>query len=165
MKEAEPQTIRLTDYQPPGYRTERVDLHVDIRDGETTVSSTLKVRRIGSAGSLELNGDGLQLDSVSVNGVLLSSNEYEATPDRLLIHDPGAEAEIHIVNRIHPETNTALMGLYKSKTMYCTQCEAEGFRRITYFLDRPDVLSIYTTRISADKAKYPVLLSIGKSKP
>lgn len=161
MKEAEPQTIRLTDYQPPRYRTERVDLHVDIRDGETTVSSTLKVRRHGAAGSLELNGDGLQLDSVSVNGVPLSSNEYEATPDRLVIHDAGAEAEIRIVNRIHPETNTALMGLYKSKTMYCTQCEAEGFRRITYYQDRPDVLAPFTTTIEADVQRYPVLLANG----
>jgi len=161
MKEAEPQTIRLTDYQPPRYRTEKVDLRFDIRDGETTVSSTLKVRRQGAAGSLELNGDGLQLDSVSVNGVPLSANEYEATKDRLVIHDAGAEAEIRIVNRIHPETNSALMGLYKSKTMYCTQCEAEGFRRITYYQDRPDVLARFTTTIEADAQQYPVLLANG----
>ena len=161
MKDAEPQSIRLADYQPPRYRTEHVELMVDIREGETTVTSVLTVRREGAPGALELDGDGLELVEVSVNDVALGSNEYDVSPNRLVIHDVGKEARVRIVTRIHPETNTALMGLYRSKTMYCTQCEAEGFRRITYYQDRPDVLARFTTTIEADAAAYPVLLANG----
>lgn len=161
MKDANPQTIRLTDYKAPLYRTETVALHVDLREGETRVTSRLRVKRFGVAGSLVLDGDGLVLESVAVNGVTLGDNEYEATPDRLVIHDAGEDAEVTVVTRIQPEKNTALMGLYRSNDLYCTQCEAEGFRRITYFQDRPDVQAKYTTTIEADATKYPVLLANG----
>jgi len=161
MKDANPQVVRLADYQPPRYRTETVRLYVDIRDELTRVSSQIKVLRQGDPGPLHLDGDGLELESVSVDGVLLDANQYDVTPDSLVIHDIGAAAEVSVVTRIQPQKNTALMGLYRSNDLYCTQCEAQGFRRITYFQDRPDVQARYTTVIEADKDRYPVLLANG----
>ncbi|MCP5183795.1 MAG: aminopeptidase N [Pseudomonadales bacterium] len=161
MKDADPRTIRLVDYAPPRYRTDRVSLHFDIRDGETRVTSVLSVRREGEPGPLELDGDDLRLVSVRVNGVAPGDNAMSVTPDRLVLTDVGDVAEVEIVTRIVPEKNTALSGLYKSRTMYATQCEAEGFRRITYYQDRPDVLARFTTTVQADATRYPVLLSNG----
>ncbi len=160
MRDAEPRTIHLTDYQPPAYRTKSVQLHFDIRDGETRVVSTLDVVR-ERAGALELDGQNLELESIKVDGELLSSNAYERTDSGLTVLDVGDAATLEIVTRIRPEQNTELEGLYKSSQMYCTQCEAEGFRNITYYQDRPDVLARFTTTVEADAARYPVLLSNG----
>ena len=160
MRDAEPRTIHLKDYQPPAYRTRSVTLHFDIRDGETRVVSKLDVVR-EREGALELDGQELKLESVSVNGEPLSTNAYELSDTALSILDVGDEAEVEIVTRICPEENTALEGLYKSSSMYCTQCEAEGFRKITYYQDRPDVLARFTTTVEADAGRYPVLLSNG----
>ncbi len=160
MRDAEPGTIRLADYQPPAYRTHTVALHFDIRDGATRVTSNLHVVRERD-GALELDGQELELESVSVNGEPLSSNAYELTDSNLVIPDVGASADIEIITRIRPEENTALEGLYKSSHMYCTQCEAEGFRKITYYQDRPDVLARFTTTVEADAKSYPILLSNG----
>jgi len=106
-------------------------------------------------------GEELSLISIAINGEKLSSEQYLLSNETLTIHDPGLDFVLEISNHINPTTNTALSGLYKSKSMLCTQCEAEGFRRITWFLDRPDVMSIFNVTIVADKDKYPVLLSNG----
>ena len=124
---------------------------------------TLNPRDGSAAGSpLELDGDDLTLVCVKLNGSVLDEAAYSATPDKLVIHTPPAEEfALEVVTQINPTANTQLMGLYLSEGIYCTQCEAEGFRRITYYYDRPDVLSVFTTRIEADKATNPILLGNG----
>jgi aminopeptidase N len=163
-RDANPKATHLEDYQKPEYEIPETRLRFEIADGSTRVSSRLTVQRApgtppGSA--LELAGENLTLVSVAVNGTELGSNEYRLDDKSLTLFDLPERAEVEVVTRICPEENTALEGLYKSGGMYCTQCEPEGFRRITYFLDRPDVLSRYTTTVVADAARYPVLLSNG----
>ena len=160
---AEPaKAIYLVDYQAPGYTTDKTELHFEISDGKTTVSSTLHVRRQDvEASSIELMGEELTLISVALDGRALSSNEYELSSKTLTIFGLQAENQIQIVTQICPEENTALEGLYRSSSMYCTQCEAEGFRKITYYQDRPDVLATFRTTIVADAQRYPNLLSNG----
>ena len=161
-KDNEPALVRLTDYRPPAFRITDVALHFDIGDGTTTVSSTLDVVRTDDAASdLTLDGDGPELVSVALDGRTLSGNEYRVDAGSLTLFAVPARARVSIVTRIHPETNTALDGLYRSGSMYCTQCEPEGFRKMTYYLDRPDVLAKFTTTIEADAARCPVLLSNG----
>jgi aminopeptidase N len=165
MQKAEPKAILLQDYAPPAYRIESTDLTFDIQPGTTTVTSRLHVVKAvpGDADDtpLVLDGQELELVSVAVDGVELGSNEYQLDDNSLTLLNLPGSCEIQIVNRIHPEENTALEGLYKSRTMYCTQCEAEGFRKITYYQDRPDVLSVFTTTILADAGDFPVALSNG----
>jgi len=157
-----PQEIRLSDYQAPGYTTDAVALVFDIRDGETMVTSTLRVRRCDpQASEIALDGQDLELNDVKLDGRVLSGNEYTVDEDRLHIANLDDHHEIEITTKICPEKNTALEGLYRSSQMYCTQCEAEGFRKITYYQDRPDVLAEYTTTIIADSERYPTLLSNG----
>ncbi len=156
------QVIYRKDYQPPPYTIERTDLDFDLRDNLTTVTSKLQVRRkTEGARSMRLQGEQLQLLSVSVDGRELDNNEYSIDERSLTLQDLPERFELSLVTQICPESNTALEGLYKSGSMYCTQCEAEGFRNITYYLDQPDVLSVFTTRIEADASRYPVLLSNG----
>ncbi|MGD8830962.1 MAG: aminopeptidase N [Pseudomonadales bacterium] len=154
-----PVAINLADYRPPEFRTLRTDLTFDIREGETRVENRMHLTRV-HPGDLVLDGQDLLLESVAVDGRKLGSNEYRLTRDHLTLFDVPDDCEVTVVTRIHPERNTALEGLYRSSGMYCTQCEAEGFRKITYYQDRPDVLSVFTTTILAD-ATYPVLLSNG----
>ena len=165
MKNAEPKAIYLKDYQAPAFEIESTHLNFDLYDDYTLVSSTLKMRRSGvdKHADLFLNGQELELISVSVNGENLSGEHYEQTPESLTVHGANIPDEftLAIQTKIKPQENTALEGLYKSSGMFCTQCEAEGFRRITYFLDRPDVMSVYEVRITADQKAYPVLLSNG----
>ncbi|MGB3666367.1 MAG: aminopeptidase N [Bermanella sp.] len=165
MKNAEPKAIYLKDYQAPAFEIESTHLNFDLYDDYTLVSSTLKMRRSGvnKHADLFLNGQELELISVSVNGENLSEEHYEQTPESLTVHGANIPDEftLAIQTKIKPQENTALEGLYKSSGMFCTQCEAEGFRRITYFLDRPDVMSVYEVRITADQKAYPVLLSNG----
>jgi aminopeptidase N len=163
-RDANPRAIQLADYRAPDYRIEETDLRFEITDGSTQVSSRLRVRRATEApkgASLVLDGHDLTLVSVAVDGVPLGSNQYQLDDRSLTLFDLPETAEIQVVTRICPEQNTALEGLYKSGGMYCTQCEAEGFRRITYYQDRPDVLARFTTTIVTDAARYPVLLSNG----
>ncbi len=160
-KQPAAKAIYLSDYRPPIYTTDQTDLRFDIEDGKTTVSSTLNVRRQGDGDTLELLGEDLTLVSVAVDGRELSSNEYELTHTSLTVFGLEHQHEIRIVTEICPEKNTALEGLYRSSSMYCTQCEAEGFRKITYYQDRPDVLSTFRTTITADAQSYPNLLSNG----
>ncbi len=162
MREPTPQVIHLKDYTPPAFLVDRVALDIDLRDDHALVKATLTVRRNGTSDApLALDGDELVLQSVALDGRMLGQTEYRADGQQLVIPGVPDAFTLETVCRIEPEKNTQLMGLYASKNGYFTQCEAEGFRRITYFLDRPDVMARYTTTIHADKARYPVLLSNG----
>ncbi len=162
-KPAHPDTTFLKDYQIPTFKTLETFLTFDIRDGHTLVESRLVLERSDDAheGTLRLDGQELELISVAVDGVALGGNEYQLDADSLTLANLPDACEVTIVTRIEPEQNMALEGLYKSGSMYCTQCEAEGFRKITYYQDRPDVLSRFTTTLEADATQYPVLLANG----
>ncbi|MGR6874617.1 aminopeptidase N [Pseudomonas sp. HK3] len=165
MKNAEPKAIYLKDYQAPAFDIESTHLNFDLYDDHTLVTSSLKMRRNSNASGADLflNGQELELVSVSINGNTLDAENYDIAEESLIINANVVPAEftLSIETKIKPQENTALEGLYRSSGMFCTQCEAEGFRRITYFLDRPDVMSVYEVRITADKKSYPVLLSNG----
>jgi aminopeptidase N len=165
MRTEEPRPIRLSEYHPPDWLVETVDLDVRLHPTRTPVRATLKLKPNPSAGApapLALNGDGLTLVSLKLDGETLASDRYIATPDGLTIAQPPQRPfTLEVETLVDPQANTALSGLYRSSGTWCTQCEAEGFRRITYFPDRPDVMAVYTTRIEADKAEAPVLLSNG----
>jgi aminopeptidase N len=164
--DADVRVIRLSDYQAPAYRISHTDLTFDLSDEATLVTSRLRIVRdpVTAAGTpLVLDGCELELVAIAVDGVALSSNAYRVEEESLTLFDLPATAEVSIVTRLHPERNAALEGLYKSGGMYCTQCEAEGFRRITYYLDRPDVLARFRTTLIADRERYPVLLSNGNA--
>ena len=161
-KDGQPKAILLSDYQAPEFHTEKTDLIFDIREGVTEVTATMQVRRQGGAGqTMVLDGQQLELLEVMLDGRQLASNEYQVDDDKLTLFGLQDAHEIVIKNRVCPEENTALEGLYRSGSMYCTQCEAEGFRKITYYQDRPDILSRFTTTIIADPDAYPNLLSNG----
>ncbi|MCZ6360960.1 aminopeptidase N [Vibrio parahaemolyticus] len=154
-----PQAKYRKDYQAPSHTITDIDLTFDLYDNDTIVTALSKVVQKGESTTLELDGEGLELRSVKVNGEDWA--HYEVKEASLVLSDLPAEFELEIITKIDPEANTALEGLYKSGGAFCTQCEAEGFRRITYYLDRPDVLAKYTTKVIADKATYPYLLSNG----
>ncbi len=157
--------IRLEDYRPPDYLITAVHLDIVLDPVETHVRSllTIEPNRAGKAGApLVLDGDDLSLVGIALNGATLPETAYEAKPSSLTLwKPPGKPFTLQIETRINPSANTKLMGLYRSNGVYCTQCEADGFRRITYFLDRPDVLSIYTVRLEGDIGETPLLLSNG----
>jgi aminopeptidase N len=162
MRDAENVTVRLSDYQPPDYLIDEIALVFSLEPEATIVAARSHVRRSGTgAAPLSLNGERLELQSVAIDGETLSEDQYSVEPGRLVIHNPPASFLLDIVTRISPATNTHLEGLYMSGGRFCTQCEAEGFRTITYYLDRPDVMARFAVRIEADKAAYPTLLSNG----
>ncbi|HCE4755371.1 TPA: aminopeptidase N [Vibrio parahaemolyticus] len=154
-----PQAKYRKDYQAPSHTITDIDLTFDLYHNDTIVTALSKVVQKGESTTLELDGEGLELRSVKVNGEDWAHHEVKEAS--LVLSDLPAEFELEIITKIDPEANTALEGLYKSGGAFCTQCEAEGFRRITYYLDRPDVLAKYTTKVIADKATYPYLLSNG----
>ncbi|TOD32036.1 aminopeptidase N [Vibrio parahaemolyticus] len=154
-----PQAKYRKDYQAPSHTITDIDLTFDLYDNDTIVTALSKVVQKGESTTLELDGEGLELRSVKVNGEDWAHHEVKEAS--LVLSYLPAEFELEIITKIDPEANTALEGLYKSGGAFCTQCEAEGFRRITYYLDRPDVLAKYTTKVIADKATYPYLLSNG----
>ncbi len=159
-----PKTIYLKDYQAPHYVVETIDLIVDLHEDFTAVKSQLHIRANGHDGKtlpLILDGQELELLSIKLDGNVLEKNAYQVDSEQLTILAPGNSFEIETDVKIKPQLNTSLMGLYKSSGNFCTQCEAEGFRKITYFIDRPDNLAIFTTTIMANQARYPVLLSNG----
>ena len=162
---APPKTIRLAEYQVPDFLIDTVDLLFELDEDHATVKSRLGMRRNpaadGSTRPLKLDGEALTLVSVALNGDALGPNRYQVDGQSLTIPDLPREFVLDIETRIEPQNNTELSGLYKSGGNFTTQCEAEGFRRITYFLDRPDVMARYTTTIVADAQRYPVLLSNG----
>jgi aminopeptidase N len=162
MRTEEPRAIRLKDYRPADYRVREIALDVALDPDATLVTARLQVERIGDdAAPLALDGEELKLVTIAVDGRRLAGSEYRVGKQGLTLLDPPARFALEIVTEIAPARNTELEGLYLSKGIFCTQCEAEGFRRITYFLDRPDVLATYTTRIEAAKDSLPVLLSNG----
>ena len=156
---AAPPMIRREDYQPPAWLVPEIALAFNLGLEQTRVVATLKVRRNGNDQTLRLNGDGIAAEAVLVDGEPSSAWRRDGTD--LLIDLAGDSHEVSVATLINPTANTQLMGLYASNGMLCTQCEAEGFRRITFFPDRPDVLSVYTVRMEGAKALFPVLLSNG----
>src|SRR5690606_15779466 len=161
----QPQAIHLKDYRVPDYLIDKTDLHVDLHEDHTLVTSSLRLRRnpaaTGAVSQLVLDGCEMTLRTITIDGRTLSESEYQLDEEHLSLLNPPAEFVLQTQVEIKPQLNTSLEGLYKSRTMYCTQCEAEGFRRITYYLDRPDIMSEFTTTLVADKARFPVLLSNG----
>jgi len=168
VKDALPQTIYLKDYQVSPFLVDTTDLLFDLGDEQTRVTTKMAVRRnpdsSDKTGALELNSKGdVQLQWIAVDGQRLDSSAYSLSDNLLSLPDLPDSCVVSTEVLIQPQLNTSMMGLYRSRTMYCTQCEAEGFRRITYFPDRPDIMSVFTVKIVADKARYPVLLSNGNA--
>jgi aminopeptidase N len=158
------QSIRLKDYRPPDWLVETVSLDVTLHPTAARIRATLALKPNPKSASapLILNGDGLSLISLKLDGTVMAPDSYVATPESLTIaQPPNGPFNLEIETIVDPSANTQLSGLYRSNGTYCTQCEAEGFRRITFFPDRPDVMAIYSTRIEADKTEAPVLLSNG----
>jgi len=160
MRTEDPRAIALKDYRAPDYRISDIALTFQLEPETTRVRAVSNVTRVGD-GPLLLDGEQLRLVSVAVDGVVLEPSAYRLDEAVLRLDGLPERFTLDIVTEISPAHNTALEGLYVAKGIFCTQCEAEGFRRITYFLDRPDVLAVYTTRIEADKTAYPTLLSNG----
>jgi aminopeptidase N len=163
MSTQDPKTIYLKEYQQPAFWVEHVNLTVRLFDGYTEVQSELTLRKNPHVDSRELvlNGVDQSIQSLHLNGRLLSESDYQISNDVLSLACDSDDARFEAVTHIDPQNNTSLEGLYQSGTMFCTQCEAEGFRKITFYPDRPDVMATFTTRIEADKKQFPVLLSNG----
>jgi aminopeptidase N len=158
MREPTPKTIHLKDYAPPAFLVARVELDVDLRADHALVRARLEVTRNTGSGPLVLDGDELELLSVTLDG---KAPRHDVAPDRLTVHDVPDTFTLETLTRIVPQENTKLEGLYATQHGFVTQCEAEGFRRITWFVDRPDNMARYVVTVHADRAKYPVLLSNG----
>jgi aminopeptidase N len=165
MKTDTPRPILLKDYRPPSYLIDSVNLDVVLDKARTRVRSRLKVRpnpSVVKPGPLRLDGELLELESIKVDGRELTRRDYALAEKELIIAAPPREAfELDTVTLCNPDANKALTGLYMSRGIYCTQCEAQGFRRIAYFIDRPDVLAAYTVRLEGDREEAPVLLANG----
>jgi len=164
MREATPKTVYLKDYTPPAFLIDRVELDVNLRENDAVVTGRLEVRRNPASqeqgAPLALDGDELELLSVAVDGTRLAAGAYTLTGEQLIIPGVPDRFALETASRIVPQKNTKLEGLYATRNGFVTQCEAQGFRRITWFLDRPDVMARYLTTIHADR-KYPVLLANG----
>ena len=165
MRTEEHRPVRLSEYRPPDWLVETVNLDVKLHPTQTPVRATLRFKPNPAAGPpapLVLDGDGLTLVSLKIDGAPVAQDGYVASPDGLTIAQPPHRPfTLEIETLVDPTANLQLSGLYRSSGNYCTQCEAEGFRRITYYPDRPDVMAVFTTRIEADKAEAPVLLANG----
>jgi aminopeptidase N len=167
MKAENPKPVLLADYRPPDYLIDTVHLDIALAPTKTRVTSKLELRRNPAARlsgkvPLRLDGELLKLEGVWLNGKKLNPSSYRVNDTSLTLPAPPKEAfTLQIVTTINPKANTALQGIYRSRDVYCSQCEAQGFRRITYFLDRPDVLAKYTVRLEADLKTAPVLLANG----
>lgn len=163
MNQPQPKTIFLKDYKPSAFNIDTIALNVDILESHTEVTSVMKLAKVvpGPA-TLELNGENMTLKSVKMNGEVLSSDKYQVSPEKLMILNINQDSfTLEIRNDIDPANNKAGEGFYQSGDQFCTQCEPEGFRKITYFIDRPDVMAKFKTRMSGDKKKFPFLLSNG----
>lgn len=160
-----PPVVRLEDYHPPEFLIDQVDLRFDLDVDQTAVQAEISLRRNPAAtrgdGDLRLDGEQLELVEVALDNRVLPPVEYETRDDALIVHRVPDRFRLRTRVRIQPKANTALEGLYLSGNMLCTQCEAEGFRRITYFLDRPDIMARFQVTLIADPQRYPVLLSNG----
>ena len=159
---ATPRTIHRLDYTPPDFRIRHLGLRFDLEPHATIVHSRMDLERSGAPNApLVLDGRKLELVSIALDGKPLGIDDYNVDSEHLTIASVGRKAVVEIVTRIDPAANTSLDGLYRSSGSFCTQCEPEGFRKITYYLDRPDVMAPMTVHVAADKAQYPVLLSNG----
>ena len=161
---SEAKEIFLKDYQQPNFWIKETQLTIDLTKPQTRVTAKLKFFKNNNTSerSLFLNGEGPILDSISLNGVEVGDNLFEKKDDGLYFGNIDQDTfELTIVNFINPNENYSGQGLYKSGNIYCTQCEAEGFRKITYYLDRPDVMASFKTKLIAAKDKFPYLLSNG----
>ena len=165
MRTEQPQVIYLKDYQAPEYLIDETHLTFELFEDHTLVHAQLIMRRNPARGAglppLVLDGQQLELLSVALDDQPLTAADYQLGDSHLTLQPTAERFTLDTSVRIHPESNTALEGLYKSGSMFCTQCEAEGFRKITYYLDRPDVMSAFTTTVIAEQHRYPVLLSNG----
>lgn len=174
-RDGQPKTIYLQDYQAPAFLIDETHLRFELDETSTQVSSRLLMRRNPlyvehNHAALVLDGQDMECVSVRIDGRELAASEYLVGDETLTIlklpkpvDENGSEFTLECVTKIKPQDNTSLEGLYKSKKMFCTQCEAEGFRKITYYLDRPDVMSKFTTTVVAEEARYPILLSNGNA--
>jgi aminopeptidase N len=165
MRTDTPPVVRLEDYRPSDFLIDRVELDIRLDPTETRITADLALRPNPQGQAdvpLVLDGDELQLVALALDGCPLPAADYAATPQSLtILKAPQRPFTLTVETQVNPSANTKLMGLYRSSGVYCTQCEAEGFRRITYFLDRPDVLAVYTTKIEGDRETEPLLLGNG----
>ncbi|MEN5239507.1 MULTISPECIES: aminopeptidase N [Pseudomonas] len=165
MRTEQPQVIYLKDYQAPEYLIDETHLTFELFEDHTLVHAQLVMRRNPERGAglppLVLDGQQLELLRALLDDQELQAGDYQLDDSSLTLQPKSERFTLDTSVKIHPESNTALEGLYKSGKMFCTQCEAEGFRKITYYLDRPDVMSVFTTTVIAEKHRYPVLLSNG----
>lgn len=162
MKTDTPKAIQLSEYKEPNYTVSTIDLVIHLENTETQVYSKMAIKKSSRGmGPLILNGEEIKLKSIAINGLKLAPEDYVIKGDLLTIQDAPAEFTLEIENTINPEANKTLDGLYKSGNIFCTQNEPEGFRRITYYIDRPDNMAKFTTKIVADKKLYPILLCNG----
>src|SRR4051812_11269641 len=166
MRDAAPQAIQLHEYTPPAFLISEVALEVDIREGEARVRSTLHLERNPRhphpQAPLVLDGENLELVSIELDGREVAASGYKVDESHLtLAVAPAGAFKLTTVARFDPWKNTRLEGLYATRAGLVTQCEAEGFRHITWFIDRPDVMAKYVVTIAADKARFPRLLANG----
>jgi len=165
MKHNSPQTTYLKDYTPPPFLVDKVDLEIDLGEDWSTVKARLCFRSNpdfkDENSTLVLDGQNMKLQKIHLDNIQMSPNQYSVDESHLTITNVPKKFELKTEVRIKPQNNTELEGLYKSGEIFCTQCESEGFRKITYFFDRPDVMSLFSTKITANKEKYPVILSNG----
>ena len=161
MKTDTPVVTRLSDYKPYGFAIKKIELDFDLQPAATIVCSKLFITRSGGSDNLFLDGEGIKLLGLKLDGKKLQKSRVKTSKTGLTISNVPSEFVLEIKTQCAPDKNTSLMGLYVSGGRFCTQCEAQGFRRITYFPDRPDVLSKYTVRMAANKAAYPTLLANG----
>ena len=163
MKHAEAKTIYLKDYQQPAFWIDTVDLVFDLEDDHALVTASVDYKRNIDATEkdIELFGEELELEHIAINGYELDEGDYQLTDTGMTLSNLADEFTLVITTKIYPQKNTSLEGLYQSSGNFCTQCEAQGFRKITYFLDRPDVMGKFTTTIRGDKKANPVMLSNG----
>ena len=163
-KHGAPNTIYLKDYTQPHYWVDEVDLRFEFAETETRVVAQLQLRRneaFALSQPLVLQGQDVRLGQLELDGRTLTEDQYEVDGESLVVHQVPPQFQLTVETFLKPQENTSLEGLYKSSGNFCTQCEAEGFRKITYYPDRPDVLASFTTTLVADKTRYPVLLSNG----
>ena len=163
MRTQDPKTIHLKDYREPDCWVEHTDLTVRIFDDYTEVSSRLQLAKNANTRGRELvlNGVDQEIIELTLDGQPLGEGDYRLEGESLTLNCAADNAVFAARTRIYPQHNTSLEGLYQSGSMFCTQCEAEGFRKITFYPDRPDVMATFTTRIEADRERFPVLLANG----
>ncbi len=153
--------IYLKDYKAPAFTVESINLDFNLNEDFCRVVARSQMVQTEMGAELRLNGEELKLISIKIEGQTLAPNQYQLTAEELIIPSVPGKFVLEIETELQPQNNTSLDGLYKSNGIFCTQCEAQGFRKITFFLDRPDVMTSYFVTIEADKAKYPVLLANG----